>query len=167
MAVDRAGRAGVRARSSAPFWLALLVMAGGSAAAQEPARDQGKSVEGFGEARRGDVPEGTLEMMTPETDKAIKNGLAWLARTQNADGSFGSGTYRGNIAVTSLAGLAFMSSGSSPGRGPYGAQIDKALAYVMDNTSPVGLHRGGRRRRRTGRCIRTASARCSWPKPTG
>ena len=78
-------------------------------------------------------------MMTPETDTAIKNGLAWLARNQNADGSFGSGTYRGNIAVTSLAGLAFMSSGSSPGRGPYGAQIDKALAYVMDNTSPSGF----------------------------
>ncbi len=120
-------------------------MCGGNAAAQEPARDQAKSVEGFGEARRGDVPEGTLEMMTPQTDEAIKNGLAWLARTQNADGSFGSGTYRGNIAVTSLAGLAFMASGSSPGRGPYGSQIDKALVYVMDNTSPVGLHRGGRR----------------------
>ena len=78
-------------------------------------------------------------MMTPETDEAIKNGLAWLARTQNADGSFGSGTYRGNIAVTSLAGLAFMASGSSPGRGPYGPQIDKALVYVMDNTSPSGF----------------------------
>ena len=64
-----------------------------------------KSVEGFGEARRGDVPEGTLEMMTPKTDEAIQNGLAWLARSQNSDGSFGSGTYRGNIAVTSLAGL--------------------------------------------------------------
>ena len=32
-----------------------------------------------------------------------------------------------------------MSSGSSPGRGPYGAPIDKALAYVMDNTSPSGF----------------------------
>ncbi len=78
-------------------------------------------------------------MMTPETDEAIKNGLAWLARIQNSDGSFGNGTYRGNIAVTSLAGLAFMSSGSSPGRGPYGPQIDKALAYVMENTSPSGF----------------------------
>ena len=85
------------------------------------------------------MPEGTAEMMTPETDKAIASGLAWLARNQNADGSFGSGTYRGNIAVTSLAGLAFMSSGSSPGRGPYGAPIDKALAYVMDNTAPSGF----------------------------
>ena len=41
--------------------------------------------------------------------------------------------------MTSLAGLAFMASGSSPGRGPYGAQIDKALAYVMENTSPSGF----------------------------
>ena len=123
-----------------PLGLARARVVAPAAAAQEPpAKDETKSVEGFGEARRGDVPEGTLEMMTPETDEAIKNGLAWLARTQNPDGSFGSGTYRGNIAVTSLAGLAFMSSGSSPGRGPYGAQIDKALVYVMDNTSPSGF----------------------------
>ena len=88
--------------------LVLLVSPCGLAAAQQPAKERDKSVEGFGEARRGDVPEGTAEMMTPETDKAIKYGLAWLARTQNPDGSFGSGTYRGNIAVTSLAGLAFM-----------------------------------------------------------
>ncbi len=94
---------------------------------------------GSARAVAGDVPEGTAEMMTAETDQAIQSGLAWLARNQNADGSFGSGTYRGNIAVTSLAGLAFMSSGSSPGRGPYGAPIDKALAYVMDNTSPSGF----------------------------
>jgi hypothetical protein len=32
-----------------------------------------------------------------------------------------------------------MSSGSSPGRGPYGRQIEKALAYVMENTSPSGF----------------------------
>jgi hypothetical protein len=123
----------------AALCLAILVVFSGPAVAQKPARDEGKSVDGFGEARRGDVPEGTLEMMTPATDEAIKNGMAWLARTQNNDGSFGSGTYRGNIAVTSLAGLAFMSSGSSPGRGPYGAQIDKALVYVMENTSPSGF----------------------------
>jgi hypothetical protein len=78
-------------------------------------------------------------MITPEADRAIQNGLAWLARSQQADGSFGSGTYRGNIAVTSLAGLAFMAGGSSPGRGPYGANVDKALAYVMANTSPAGF----------------------------
>ncbi len=109
--------------------------------AQDVAKDKepDKSVGRFGEARRGDIPDGTLEMMTPDTDRAIQAGLAWLARNQNSDGSFGSGTYRGNIAVTSVAALAFMSSGSSPGRGPYGAPIDKALEYVMDNTSPSGF----------------------------
>jgi hypothetical protein len=94
---------------------------------------------GFAEARKGDVPEGNSEMVTAETDTAITEGLAWLAKQQNADGSFGTGAYRGNIAVTSLAGLAFMASGSTPGRGPYGAHIDKALQYVLENTSPSGF----------------------------
>jgi hypothetical protein len=98
-----------------------------------------KSIGAFGEAQRGDIPEGTREMMTADTEKSIQNGLAWLGRSQNSDGSFGSGVYRGNIAVTSLAGLAFMESGSTPGRGPYGIQIEKALGYVMENTSPSGF----------------------------
>src|SRR5262249_21160573 len=137
MALERERRA-----SGACFALCSLVgliFAGGSACAQQPARPPEKSVEGFGESRRGDGPEGTDLMMTERTDSAIKNGLAWLSRSQNDDGSYGVGTYRGNIAVTSLCGLAFMSSGSSPGRGPFGAQIDKALVYVMANTSQAGF----------------------------
>ena len=39
---------------------------------------------------------------------AIESGLAWLAKQQNSDGSYGSGAYRGNIAVTS-SGAAFSS----------------------------------------------------------
>jgi hypothetical protein len=137
MAVDRPSRS--RARGSTPCWLALALALGAAPLAPAQAPDQAKSVEGFGEAKRGDVPEGTLEMMTPKTDEAIKNGLAWLGGSQNSDGSYGNGAYKGNIAVTSLAGLAFMSSGSSPGRGPFGSQIDKAIAYVMVNTSPSGF----------------------------
>jgi hypothetical protein len=125
--------------SRAVVALALVICATPTAAAQEKEKDRPREPGGFADARRGDVPEGTAEMMTPETDRAIQSGLAWLARNQNTDGSFGSSTYRGNIAVTSLAGLAFMASGSSPGRGPYGAPIDKALAYVMDNTAPSGF----------------------------
>jgi hypothetical protein len=137
MSVDRPGRSRAFGLGFYSVALALLSLGGGLARAQTA--DQPKSVEGFGESRRGDVPEGTLEMMTPQTDEAIKNGLSWLARSQNGDGSYGTAAYRGNIAVTSLAGLAFMASGSSPGRGPYGSQIDRALAYVMQNTSPSGF----------------------------
>ncbi len=125
-----------------PFRVVILILLSGvlpaGRAVAQPV-DRSKALDGFGESRRGDVPEGTIELMTSETDKTIKTGLAWLARSQNADGSYGTGTYRGNIAVTSLAALAFMSSGSSPGRGPFGQQIDKALVYVMDNTSPTGF----------------------------
>ena len=106
---------------------------------EKPAAAGQKEGGGFAEPRKGDVPEGAAEQVTPETDRAIESGLAWLAKQQNSDGSYGSGAYRGNIAVTSLAGLAFMANGSSPGRGPYGPQIDKALQYVMDNTTPAGF----------------------------
>ncbi len=101
--------------------------------------DAGKGQGGFGEPRRGDVPDGAADLVTPETDRAIESGLAWLGKQQNSDGSYGSGAYRGNIAVTSIAGLAFMANGSSPGRGPFGSQVEKALKYVMDNTAPSGF----------------------------
>ena len=54
---------------------------------------------GFAEPRKGDVPVGARELMTPETDQAIEQGLAWLAKQQNTDGSYGNGAYRGNIAI--------------------------------------------------------------------
>jgi hypothetical protein len=105
-----------------------------------PARGQDAPPGGdFAETRTGEIPAGAAELITPDTDRAISDGLAWLARQQNEDGSFGSGAYRGNIAVTSLCGIAFMASGSSPGRGPYGLAIDRALAYVLDNTSAAGF----------------------------
>ena len=63
---------------SASLWLGLLVTSRGCV---RPGRDAKKeeSVEGFGEARQGDVPEGTLEMITPQTDRAIHDGLGWLS----------------------------------------------------------------------------------------
>lgn len=113
--------------------------AGGKPAPTPSPSPAPKEAGGFGEPRKGDVPEGADRQVTPEADRAIDSGLAWLAKQQNSDGSYGTGAYRGNIAVTSLAGLAFMGNGSSPGRGPYGGQIDRALKYVMDNTAPSGF----------------------------
>ena len=116
--------------------LAVVGLSSGTGAQEAPKPEAGV---GFGEPRVGDVPAGAAELMNAETDRSISTGLAWLAKSQNADGSFGNGTYRGNIAVTSLAGLAFMAAGSSPGRGPFGTHVDKALHYVMENTGPGGF----------------------------
>jgi hypothetical protein len=132
-----------------PISLALILAVHPSLPAQEPAKPGAKAPAkppapvkeggGFVEGREGAVPAGAAEQITEDTERSIEQGLAWLAKQQNGDGSFGSGSYKGNIAVTSLAGLAFMTAGSSPGRGLYGPQIDKALVYVMDNTAPSGF----------------------------
>ena len=109
-------------------------------ATAQPKADAPPAATGdFAETRRGDVPEGAAEMVTEETDRAIQSALAWLGKQQNTDGSFGSGAYRNNLAITALSGLAMMGAGSSPGRGPYGPQIEKALRFVLDNTAPSGF----------------------------
>ena len=70
-------------------------------------------------------------MITPDTQRAIDNGLAYLARHQQSDGSYGAPNYQGNVAITSLAALAMMSGGHQPGRGIYGDHVTRALRYVM------------------------------------
>ncbi|MCC6126169.1 MAG: terpene cyclase/mutase family protein [Pirellulales bacterium] len=80
--------------------------------------------------------------ITPAADKAIEGGLKWLADAQHDDGSFGTGPARGNAAVCGLAGLAFMSGGSTPGRGPYGAQVNRCVDYLLASTQPSGFVNG-------------------------
>jgi hypothetical protein len=79
--------------------------------------------------------------ITPETQRAVDQGLAYLAKDQNADSSFGERGFRGNIAITSLAGLALMAGGHQPGRGTYGSNVTRALRFVLskEQKSPAGL----------------------------
>ena len=79
------------------------------------------------------MPDGSAVrgMITRETETAIERGLAYLARDQQPDGSFGFGNYRSNVAVTSLAGMAFMAGGHFPGPGAYGRQVARALEFVL------------------------------------
>jgi len=70
--------------------------------------------------------------ITPEAQRAIDRGLAYLARSQAVDGSFGDRQpFQGNVAITSLAGLAFLAGGHPPGRGVYGQSVARALEYVL------------------------------------
>lgn len=122
------------------FALPALALGPRSATAQEAAvADGDKGGGGFAEVRTGEVPLNSLEMITSETERAIENGLQWLAAQQRRDGSFASNGNQANLAVTALAGLAFMGAGSTPGRGPYGDNIEKALQYVLDNTTEAGF----------------------------
>jgi hypothetical protein len=94
------------------------------------------SLAGGGYALRAlcddEAPRGALSrMITPAAQQAIDQGLAYLEANQHADGSFGTNQHHGNVAITSLAGLAFMAGGNQPGRGRYGRVVTRTLEYVL------------------------------------
>jgi len=82
------------------------------------------------------------DMVTPEVDRAVERGLAYMAGSQANDGSFGErGIYQGNVGVTALGGLAFMAGGYQPGRGKYGANVLSAIEYILskEQRQPIGF----------------------------
>lgn len=80
-----------------------------------------------------------VEFITPAAERAIDRGLAYLASMQHDDGSFGTGNFRGNVAISALAGVAFLSGGSTPGRGPYGREVSLCIDYLLANTQESGF----------------------------
>jgi prenyltransferase beta subunit len=81
-----------------------------------------------------------LEYITPATQQAINRGLEFLAANQHADGSFGAGSsYNRHVAVTALAGMAFLAAGNTPNRGKYGRHVELATQFLLANVDPTGL----------------------------
>jgi len=79
------------------------------------------------------------QLITPEAAQAIDRGLTFLADQQLEDGSFDTSGYARNVAVCGLSGMAFLASGSTPGRGPYGKQIDRCVDYLLEQTDENGF----------------------------
>lgn len=77
--------------------------------------------------------------ITPQARQTIDKGLDWLSSAQNQDGSWDAGDRGGTTACAALAGLAFMSDGSLPGRGEYGENVSRALDYILRSRQPSGL----------------------------
>jgi hypothetical protein len=76
-------------------------------------------------------------LLTPDAQRAIDQGLTYLSREQQDEGSWGTaGRRRGDVAVTSLAGLAFMAGGNQPGRGAYSRQVTRAVEYILNQETP-------------------------------
>jgi len=71
------------------------------------------------------------EFITKETDATIDRGLNYLARVQFDDGSFTERSSGASVGIASLAGLALMSAGNQPGRGPQAKNVSRAVDYVL------------------------------------
>jgi len=93
-----------------------------------------------------------VKELTAEGVDAIRKGLAWLARNQNADGSWTADvgyklndgyvvekTRAGHPGVTSLAGMAFLAGGHLPGRGKYGDRVRDAVRYILTCVNSDGM----------------------------
>jgi len=65
--------------------------------------------------------------------KAVDRALLYLRSTQEADGSWVSGIGK-STGIVSLAAMAFLSRGHQPGRGKYGDTLDRALAWVAQQS---------------------------------
>ena len=70
-------------------------------------------------------------------ESAVDRGLAHLASIQEDDGRFPS-EESAQPAVTSLAVMAFLSRGHMPDEGRYGAQISKAIDFVLSTQKRRG-----------------------------
>jgi hypothetical protein len=81
-------------------------------------------------------------MVTANTEIAIHKGLQFLAKTQNRRGSWAGGTGYGasyEAAMTGLAGVALLCSGSTPTRGPYNRNIYRAILWTLSQQKASGL----------------------------
>ncbi len=99
-------------------------------------------------AAEKDAERAAAKLITPVAERSIERGLQWLSLQQHDNGGFGSGPFRGNVAVGSLAGMAMMSGGSTPGRGPYGGQLNRCHRLSSGQHPTQRIHRGPRRQPR-------------------
>ncbi|MCA9173799.1 MAG: terpene cyclase/mutase family protein [Planctomycetales bacterium] len=80
-----------------------------------------------------------IATMRQKTIDAVQNGLAFLASRQKEDGRFGNSPYAENAAVVALAGLSFMSQGSSPGRGLHGKTVNQCIRFLVNRAEDSGF----------------------------
>jgi hypothetical protein len=83
------------------------------------------------------------ENLSPELDARIAQGLAYLARQQQADGSFqnrekGGGENNGSprfagpkVALTGLSLMAYLAAGRMPGTGKHGLTVRNAIDFLV------------------------------------
>lgn len=82
------------------------------------------------------------KLFTPEVRKTVDRALAFLAHHQNADGSFGTCGYQGNVGITGLAALAFVTAGHRPDATARGKVVGKALDFILSQENVAGGHPG-------------------------
>lgn len=93
------------------------------------------------------IPARADDVVTPQAQAAIDRGLKWLAENQQKEDSpqtgRKAGTWHTNVdpstAISSLAVLAFLARGHTPGEGPYADTIERGVDFVIASQKPDGV----------------------------
>lgn len=80
----------------------------------------------------------STEQLTPQAAAAVKKAVAWLAKSQKADGTFPGG-HGNSSGVVGACAIALMSQGHLPGTGEYGVNTAKSIKFILDTAQPDGL----------------------------
>ncbi len=72
-------------------------------------------------------------------DTGIARGLEYLAAAQDPSGAWSTDSYGESTAATSLAVMAYLAAGYSPGEGPYGRRMDRGIRWVIDHQEANGM----------------------------
>ena len=81
--------------------------------------------------------------LTAEVRLSVERGLHFLGSRQSASGSFSS---RYPVAVNALVGLAFLAAGHTGQVGPYTAEFNLALNFLLESQKPSGYFSDGQSR---------------------
>jgi hypothetical protein len=75
----------------------------------------------------------------PEVQRVVARGLEWLAAHQSRVGHWAANESRYPVAMTGMAGIAFLAEGSTTTQGRYAATIRRTVDYLVSHSRPNGL----------------------------
>lgn len=87
-------------------------------------------------------------------DLSIQRGLAWLAESQNADGTFGKHGPNDVTGIWALCAMSFLARGHIPGSDRYGAVVERTAAKLLSVQRDDG-YLGGNNGKMYSHCIVT------------
>jgi len=91
-------------------------------------------------ARAQDARTVRLAELSPQAERAIDKGLKFLAKSQQANGSWGSQHKAG---LTALGLMAFMLKGHFPKQGRHGRMLDRSVRFLIGRAKQGGGYFGG------------------------
>lgn len=72
----------------------------------------------------------------------IDDGLAWLVKQQNKDGSWSAGNVGFPAATTAFAGMALLADGHSADQGKYSVHVRRAFEWYVKNAPKKPIYKG-------------------------